>query len=793
MSNKKPVFFLTFANDKVDDALYLRNLPLELHGIRDALQAAVKAGLCEVVERTAATIDQIFDIFQDPYYKDRIAVFHYGGHASGNQLMLETLDGGHGTSHSEGLVPFLGKQKGLKLVFINGCSSQQQSLEMIEAGIPAVVGTATAIKDTIATQLSTRFYNGLASGFTIDQTWQQSIDSIKTKVGTKKSKGLKLRRDKQSNFPWNMFIRQGSEIVKDWNLPMAVNNPLFGLPKLPEKFNLPEQPFRFLERYKEEHAEVFFGRGRYIRDLYNRASDKNASSVILLYGQSGVGKSSMLDAGVLPRLEQENQVIYLRRDHTLGLLGSLRQALGLDTKVVSNTPNQSEDTIDENSLETKLAPLTSILPALDDELKGEVENFIDRLMARQTLDEAFEEMDDRNDHSIIFQKWKAIEDTNGEPLLILLDQVEEVFTKENPEIPNELDDFFAEVSQIFSNPQIKPNGKLILSYRKEYHPEIEEICKNHQIPREQIFLKQLSKTDIEEVILGLTSTTRLSKRYELDVEDGLPAIIADDLLEDKDSPIAPVLQILLTKMWNMSVLNRGEDEEHHRFSIQNYQQLKKEGILMDDFFYQQMEKLEVWNKELVTSGLALDILNFHTTRLGTANAKHLDDIRARYEHQQGQIPQLIAKLKELYLLTDAGLHKTGLAHDTIAPLVQDSVRTSDHPGQRAFRILRNKIPTYEAFPETIIDADDLVLVEEGAGGMRLWTFKEKELIAASRAKRDKDKRRRRFFRRLAAYAVAIIIGLGIWSIYSADIAKKAADRADTEAGNRITRSTRSFR
>jgi hypothetical protein len=84
----KPLIFLAFANDKVDNARYLRNLPLELDGIRKALQPAVREGLCEVIERANVTIEQIFDVFQT--YKDRIAIFHYGGHADGYQLLLET-------------------------------------------------------------------------------------------------------------------------------------------------------------------------------------------------------------------------------------------------------------------------------------------------------------------------------------------------------------------------------------------------------------------------------------------------------------------------------------------------------------------------------------------------------------------------------------------------------------------------------------------------------------------------------------------------------------------------------
>jgi len=780
MKNKKPVIFLAFANDKVDDALYLRNLPKELHGIREALSQAVKAGLCEVIERTSATVDNIFDIFQDPYYKDRIAVFHYGGHASGTQLMLETVEGGHGYSHSEGLVPFFGKQDSLKLVFFNGCSSQQQALEMIEEGVPAVVGTGMAIKDEVATEIATRFYNGLATGETIDQAWLQAIDIVKTKKGsTKKQKGLKLRRDKSTDFPWNMYIRQGSEIVKGWNLPMAVNNPLFGLPNLPRKHNLPEKPFRFLERYREEHAEVFFGRAQYIRDLYNRATDPKAAPVILLYGQSGVGKSSMLDSGVLPRLEQKNKVIYVRRDQTIGLLGTLRKSLGLAAIPTQKEKETAEEIIEhsDDDFLDKIAPLTKVMPDLDEDLKGEMQHFLDRMRMKHTIDEVFEEEDD-GDVSVIFKKWKALEEAADEPLIILLDQVEEIFTKPHPEMDDELETFMDNIQIIFKNPQTKPRGKLILAYRKEYHPEIDESCKLHQVPREEIFLKKLSKFDIEEVVMGLSSNARLEKRYRLNVEENLPEIIADDLLEDKDSAIAPVMQILLTKMCNMT-----ENDDERKFTIDNYQKLKKEGILMDDFFEQQMEKLAIWSPELVESGLALDILNLHTTKMGTAGARNLEDIRERYQHRADVLDGLIDKLKELYLLTNAGVGRTGLAHDTIAPLVKDEVQNSDLAGQRAFRVISNKLPTYEKSPDNLLDDDDLHLVEEGERGMRLWTAKEEELVEASRRKREKRRKHKRMLRQAAVAIVIVISGLTVFATFMYFDAEKEKQEAVKQKQN----------
>ncbi|MGH7495085.1 MAG: hypothetical protein ACREOO_22165 [bacterium] len=85
--NSKPVIFLAFAQDRVQGGAYLRNLPIELDGIRKALQKARQAELCEVVERSNTTVESILDVFQE--YQDRIAIFHYGGHADSYELLLD--------------------------------------------------------------------------------------------------------------------------------------------------------------------------------------------------------------------------------------------------------------------------------------------------------------------------------------------------------------------------------------------------------------------------------------------------------------------------------------------------------------------------------------------------------------------------------------------------------------------------------------------------------------------------------------------------------------------------------
>ena len=325
---QKPLVFLAFANDRVNSARYLRNLPEEQRGIRNALEKAKQAGLCDVIERSNATIDDILDIFQDESYKDRIAIFHYGGHADGYKLLLESITGARSFAFKEGLVSFLSRQKGLKLIFLNACSTEQHALELKQAGIPAVIGTSQEIADQVATMLAIRFYHGIANGHSLERAWREAEDDIKTRKGASNFINMYHweKQEKQiDRFPWDIFFKEGAERVKEWNLPDAAKDPLFGLPPLPANHPLPDTPFLFLSRYERKHAELFFGRSYYIRALYNRIADKNSPHIILLYGQSGVGKSSLLEAGLLPRLEESHTVLYIRGDREKGLLGTFNE------------------------------------------------------------------------------------------------------------------------------------------------------------------------------------------------------------------------------------------------------------------------------------------------------------------------------------------------------------------------------------------------------------------------------------------------------------------------------------
>lgn len=56
-----------------------------------------------------------------------------------------------------------------------------------------------------------------------------------------------------------------------------------------------KSPFKFLDSYTIEDREIFFGRDQEITELYRRVFE---SKILLVYGASGTGKSSLVNCGL---------------------------------------------------------------------------------------------------------------------------------------------------------------------------------------------------------------------------------------------------------------------------------------------------------------------------------------------------------------------------------------------------------------------------------------------------------------------------------------------------------------
>lgn len=102
---------------------------------------------------------------------------------------------------------------------------------------------------------------------------------------------------------------------------------------------MPNSPFKFLDPYTKEDQKIFFGRDQEIEQLYNMVFEAN---LILVYGESGTGKTSLIRCGLASRFDISDwNDILIRRNNDIN--ASLWQAL----RAAARTPIQEGAKISE--------------------------------------------------------------------------------------------------------------------------------------------------------------------------------------------------------------------------------------------------------------------------------------------------------------------------------------------------------------------------------------------------------------------------------------------------------------
>ena len=702
-----PVILIATANPAT--ASPLTNLAGEYDAIKHELFHVVENNCCTIEYIADANAEKLIAAFDK--YKGRLIGIHYAGHANSEVLQLKSNIPGQNLALEIANMQKESVKHSLKWVFLNACSTKGHVEELHKADVPVVIYTSRQVKDKVAREVARSFYQYLGEGESLKASFGKYHRSQKLK---ETQEGLRVRDfyrpesnpSPERDYPWEISIASGSEQQGNWGL--GDDNPGLFLSRIPRNLSLPPSiPFRKLQKFGSEHAIIFSGRDTETLKLLRTIKGEIFAPTILLYGQSGVGKSSFLEAGIIPYLEYDCEVLYCRRDREKGLLQTVKESLNTQ---IWDIPSKELGT--ENEVKQK-------------------------------------------------------------PIILFVDQIEEVYTRPNNHFQRELSEFLLELKQIYA--EVNSNFKrlsCVLCSRKEYFAELRKEVRTHGLPHEDFFLERLDKKGILEAIMCITSEKRkigvfsLKDKYGVEIKPGLPDIIADDLEEDRNSAIAPVLQLILDKMWH-----EVEDAPKREFTIELYQRLKREGILMQDFLSSIIQQLSEWNQEAVESGLLLDLLMFHTTPISTADQKSVDEIRERYAHRQDILDELLKEVGASYLLTDLESrnsdHQTKkLAHDILAPLIRQRYEASTAKGQRAERLLSSVRKEYLEDPENVrLDKASLQLIEEGRPGMRIWSVEEEELVRVSWELEKKKGRNRKRIRRGFMAAGIAILGLLVFGVF----------------------------
>lgn len=195
---------LAFANDR--EGQFLRSISEEHKAVEAALTPLQDKGLLQVEELPNATAEDIFEHFRR--FKDRIISFHYGGHAQDLELLLS---GSQTPLDVTAFAEYLSYQKGLKLVFMNGCSTAAQQEPLENTGIPHLILTDSAINDSAAQAFATTFYHNLASGRDVGRAFAEAEASVKAQsIGETRSLDWEALETAGEvlDMPWRL-IQQG--------------------------------------------------------------------------------------------------------------------------------------------------------------------------------------------------------------------------------------------------------------------------------------------------------------------------------------------------------------------------------------------------------------------------------------------------------------------------------------------------------------------------------------------------------------------------------------------------------
>jgi hypothetical protein len=655
------------------------------------------AQLCDIRIPPFLKLHDLVDVFQKN--RNRVSIFHYAGHADGAALMLRTAQGT--SADAAGMAMTVQGQSGLKLVFLNGCSTENQVSHWIAAGVQCVIATTQRVNGLVARNFAARFYKGLATGASIKVAYDEAVGEATAACGGKSRLVYADDEDATSpevesgRWPWFLQTAPGAEAVLDWNLPDAAGDPLALLP-LPINGPLPDSPYPGLRRFTAADAPVFFGRGHSIRRLYERVVSPTSAPVILLHGQSGVGKSSILEAGLTPRLLMSYngsipyEVLTIRIDPVRGLLDSLRLAY---------------------------------------------------------IEDAC-----REDGSLCSgrEAWCQKEARLQQPVIVVLDQLEEAFTHAKGSVPTDWDLFLHELCEIFDDRTKAPKGKLILSFRTEWFSRINSRLQG--LWKSEVFLDCLDADGIHEAIEGPTRRAELREYYPLTIQPGLSLRIATELLMDQVSSVAPSLQIVLQALWKDAT----RESRTPTFTEQLY---RRHRTSLAEFVWTQMQTIASnrfvtpATRIAISAGLLEDFLECHVTSELTARHQSLHvlvngdssavpAIAPRYAGREAVIKELRQLCIDHYLLIqpDSGGSSevelsSRLAHDALAPHIRTVYEASDAIGPRARRILEQRVRERSHGVKDELDRTALNSIERGQPGVRDWTPKELLVIKAGRRAR----------------------------------------------------------
>jgi energy-coupling factor transporter ATP-binding protein EcfA2 len=470
---------------------------------------------------------------------------------------------------------------------------------------------------------------------------------------------------------------------------------------------LPTRPYKQLDYYEAADAAIFYGRRQETQTL---SALVHAHRLVLLYGASGVGKTSLLLAGVGPRLERSTPAyrsIYVRalEDPTQVIRRALRRLLpevalpddaGEPTLVPGETladpPDERERLIALRELlrsrfsESDLRDLCFDMGIAYAELpeggtsdkarelvsvcyrRDRIDDLIaaGRRLHPEAFAEAFAPELRRPTHAarphtlvdLLDSATRAL----GCPLVIFLDQFEEFFIRLSPQVRA---DFIAELGTLYDTRGLPV--KLVLSLREDWLAAVSEIeARIPDIFRTRLRLLPLTRDQAQAAMTA--PVARLGVQYD-------PALVErllDDLVGSAGSAVlSPQLQLVC------STLYAGLTPTERQITLAHYERLGGARGVLRQYLEDELARLP--RDERTLARAALEEL---VTSQGTKTVKSGADLARGLEVEPSRLLPVLEKLVRARLLRALDRDDDGPAYELAHEYLIREIGLSEAAQQR---------------------------------------------------------------------------------------------------------------
>lgn len=227
-------------------------------------------------------------------------------------------------------VPYFDETK-IILIKMQGCITQPDSLIITEDDYEEFLVRLPTLSDVIRALFATKTL--IFIGYDLeDRGFQRLYANVTRGVGVHRRRAYAISERDLAPVDVKFWHEKGIEVVQGKVVGFleelaAEINRSGPVEEVEEVVPLPDQPYKFLDSFGTEDAGIFFGR----QEDSHRLADKILSHrLVVLYGGSGTGKTSLIRAGVAPILARRSCLPLIVRpadDPALATKRELREKL----------------------------------------------------------------------------------------------------------------------------------------------------------------------------------------------------------------------------------------------------------------------------------------------------------------------------------------------------------------------------------------------------------------------------------------------------------------------------------